>query len=308
MTPVARPLAQITGSETARTRAASGRISAPKDQAVLPLFSRISSRQLDQIQEAMSPTDLDVLFLVQQLRLVTGSQLRRCFWPAHAEPSELAARRARRALHRLGVWRVIDRTTLRAAGGRGGGSESFSWCVGPAGLRLLARLGHTSTRLGAPGDRYVRHTLAISDLVTGLIESGREGLELISWESEPTCWRGYLSGYGSRLVLKPDLFLRLGAGHVFEQRIFAELDMATEAPATVAGKLRRYISYARTGSEQNEHGVFPIVLWFVPDARRREVLLAEIGRLTEDEQKLFDAATHEDAVSYLIRLSAEVPR
>jgi hypothetical protein len=308
MTPVERPVAQIASGQKPRTAFAFEPVSAPKDQAVLPLLSRVSSQRLDEIQEAMSQLDFDVLLLVQQLQLVSGSQLRRCFWPTAEESQELVARRARRVLGRLADWRIIDRTRLRAAGGRGGGSESFSWCVGPAGHRLLVRIGCESRRLGAPGDRYVRHTLAISELVTSLIERDRQGdVELVAWESEPSCWRGFLSGYGGRQILKPDLFVRLGAGTVYEQRAFIEVDMATETPATIAGKLSRYVSYARTGIEQAESGTFAAVVWLALDEQRADVLRREVQKLERAERPIFTVATQDVAIQALRGL-VEVPQ
>jgi hypothetical protein len=255
--------------------------------------SRVSRRRLDEIDAVMSPLDRDVLLLVQQLRLATGAQLRRCFWPA-------SERAARRTLKRLGEWRVLDRLPARLSGGHRGGSQSFTWYVGPVGLRLLDRIGFTGKRLITPSDRYRRHTLGVTELVVRLVEADRDAsLELIAWQSEPACWRPFLGHGGGRVILKPDLALRIGVGAAHEDRWLIEWDMATEAQATLATKLRAHLAYRASGQELGEHGVDPRVLWLVPDVRRAEMLRRVIDRLRPDEGELFAVTTHSDAVAFV---------
>jgi hypothetical protein len=248
----------------------------------------------------MSDQDWNLLVFVQQLRLATGAQLRRTFWPGSDLDREAVARHARRSLQQLGQWRVLDRLARRAAGGRRGGSESYTWHVGPAGLRLLDRIGFTGKRLAAPSDRYVGHTLGITGLVVALTEADRAGsLELIEWQTEPACWRPFLGAGGARLILKPDLSVRIGAGRLHEDRWLVEWDMATEGPATLSGKVRRHLAYRASGTELGDSGVDPRVLWLVPNALRAEVVWALLGKLDPDDRRLFAVATHDEAAAFV---------
>lgn len=306
MSPVARAVAQIPPPGIRCTGPASERIGAAKDssffESLSPVAPRISLRRLDAIEQALSDTDREVLLFVQRLRLCSGAQLRRVFWPVQTVESEPVARTCRRVLRRLADWRILDPLPGRTAGGRSGGSQSYTWHVGPAGLRLLGRLGFTGKRLAEPTDRLVLHTLGLTETVVGLMEAHRDGgLELVGWDSEPACWRAYIGAGGGRVILKADLFVRIGAGRVHEDRWLVEYDRSTESPVTVAGKLRRHLAYRASGTELREHGVDPRVLWLVPDQRREEVLWHLIGQLDPAERELFAVATHDAAVAFLAR-------
>jgi hypothetical protein len=316
MSPVERPVASRASAETARTQPQSDQIRAAKDPRLqMPLSPdwpvpespapksprrRISGRTLDDIQTLMSEEDRGILLSVQALRLATGAQLRRLMAERTEATSQSADRTARRTLQRLGEWRVLDRMPARAAGGRGGGSDSYAWFVGPAGRRLLDRMGFVGRRLGEPSDRYVRHTLGVSETVVRLIEAHHgDRLELLGWEGEPACWRHFLGYGGGRITLKPDLAVRIAAGALDQLSYFIEYDLSTESVATLEKKLRRHLAYRATGTELRTHSVDPKVLWLVPDQRRYEVLEQLLGRLPARDRELFGLATHDQVVAVL---------
>jgi hypothetical protein len=241
-----------------------------------------------------------VVLLLSELRLATGFQIARRLWSARV-PSDSGAWAARRALRRLEDVGVIDRLPRRVGGVRGG-STSLVFGLGPAGRRLLARLGYTTKGLGTPGDRHVTHTLAITELVVRLHEATLAGeLDVIEMQTEPACWRGFLGAMGARFILKPDLFVRIGAG-AFEDRWFIEVDLATEARGTIAGKAQRYLAHFRSGVEQHEHAVYPRVLWTVPSRRRAEQISDALSSLPEAAQRLFVVWSYDEIVG---RLAAE---
>ena len=64
-------------------------------------------------------------------------------------------------------------------------------------------------------------------------------------------------------------------------------------------KCRIYDSYYRTGREQDQHGVFPQVLWLVDSERRRVQLTEVLRRDRRIEQALFQVATTDATVSVL---------
>jgi hypothetical protein len=161
--------------------------------------------------------------------------------------------------------------------------------------------GFHARRLGAPGGRFTAHTLAITELVVRLHAAHKRGdLDLIEVEGEPACSRGYLGPMGARLILKPDLFVRVGVG-AYEDRWMVEVDLATEAGGTIRAKTERCVAYYRSGTEQAEHGVFPRVLWAAPDARRMRQLEEALGRLHAEARKLFTVCELGDVAALLGR-------
>jgi Replication-relaxation len=241
--------------------------------------------------------DLAVIQFLAEVRLATGHQLARRLW-ASAAPTDPQARAARRCLARLEGARVIQRLARRMGGVRGG-STSIVFALGSAGRRLLIREGFEPRRLTDVGERYVAHALAVTEFVVRLSEADRSGdMEVIEVQGEPGCWRGFLAGIATRLVLKPDLFLRIGAG-ALEDRWFVEVDLGSESAAAIARKAARYVHYLAEGSEQARHGVFPRVVFTAPNQRRLVQLRAALGRVREAPPGLFTVWDFEETVGRL---------
>jgi hypothetical protein len=297
--PVARPIAQLSTPGTARAGAAFPEISARKDCAVARP-SRISARQLDRIASEVSDLDLEVLGFVGTYRLVTGKQLVRRFWLAADADEDRRARVGRRALKRLSDWRVLDPLPGRARGGVRGGSDTLIYSVGVVGAKLLAWHGLTSKRLGKPSERLTAHTLTICELAVRLHEA-RATIECIETHAEPECWFSFLGPMLAQLWAKPDLYLRLALpGGEWESSWFCELDMDSENKGTLLAKSRRYLDHYRSGSFQRDHGVYPKVLWIVPDSRRATQLEEILRQLPADARRLFAVCRFDDAIDFLI--------
>jgi hypothetical protein len=100
---------------------------------------------------------------------------------------------------------------------------------------------------------------------------------------------GFVGPGGVRVTLKPDALVvtRLGK---YEDRWLVEVDRATEAVSVVARKCDLYRHYWQSGTEQAEFGVFPRVLWLVPDQRRYEAVVVVLGRQPAEAWQLFTAA------------------
>jgi hypothetical protein len=209
------------------------------------------------------------------------------------------ARRGLSRLARLGVLQPLE----RRVGGERAGSTSTTFAVGRAGQYLLQSGAASRRRVRTahtPGARYLAHTLAVAQLYVELVAVERQGLvELLGFEPEPECWRPYMVGFGARQVLKPDAYVKLGVGD-YEFSWFIEQDMATEALPTIKGKALRYHAYFRTGIEQAARGVFPRVLWIVPDAARAKAVRETLAQLPADAHRLFVVATTAEALALLI--------
>jgi hypothetical protein len=297
--PIARPIALNAAPENGRKLAPSDGVTAATD---LPSgrSSRVSLRQLEGIASSLTDDDLAVVQFISEVRVATGHQLARRLWSA-AHPRDARARAARRALHRLEDWRVLDRLPRRVGGIRGG-SATIVYSLGPVGRRLLIRRGFEAKRLTAPGDRFVRHTLAITELCVRLAEADIGGeLDLIDLQTEPRCWRPFLGLMGARLILKPDLFARIGAG-ALEDRWFIEVDLATESVPTIRGKAQLYLTHYRSGEEQRRHDVYPRVIWLVPDRRRALQVSAALKGFGPEVRRLFSIWLYDETIG---RLAAE---
>jgi hypothetical protein len=292
--PIARPIASTGVAGLPCTGGDSSRVSAANDSP-LGHISRFSATRLESLSSRLAERDWEVLNFVSACRLASGKQLVRRFWNATREDDPSAARAGRRTLKRLADWRVLDPLPGRTVGGLHGGSGTLIYSVGVIGARLLARQGFHSRRLDAPGAHYTRHTLAITELVVRLYEADRDGhLELIAYETEPACWRGFIGVGGVVVRLKPDLFVRVGAGErgLMEDRWFIEVDLATESSSTIRSKAERHVAYWRCGSEP----VHPRVLWVVSDERRAGQV---IDALPRQAKQLFAVCLMDEAVAYL---------
>jgi hypothetical protein len=294
--PANRPGPTSQTAQTRRTGGESGGFSTANGAAHPQSLSYLTASRLFQISQAMSDLDWQLLTFVHDGRLASGAQIIRAFWQTD-NPQSARARAGRRALKRLTDWRILQVLPRHIAGMRG--SSGLVYYTGRAGVRLLAARGIHGPRVEIPGTLHLAHTLATTELALRLKEADRDGeLELIEVQQEPLCWRSYPNTMGTQRVLKPDLFIRIGAG-TQEDRWMAEVDLGSESGRTIARKLALYVQHYRSGREQHEHGVYPKVLWLVPDERREQQIHDVLARQTSDTPRLFTVCRFNDATRLL---------
>lgn len=301
--PVARP---TTSSQMARkARPAVGVLQfSPRTQRAsqrpASSVSYLTPARLHHISHELTDTDWKLLEFAANNRLASGSHLTRAFWQT-SDRDSAAARAARRTLARLRDWRVLEALPQRIGGVRAG-SSGMVYAVGVAGSKLLALRGEHNKRLEAPSALYVAHTLDCTETVVRVREAHHQRrLDLIEVQPEPSCWRPFTGPMGARIVLKPDLFIRLAAGPdgTQEDRWFVEVDRATASRRTLQAKLARHLAHFRTGTEQHAHGVYPRVLWSAPEQQRAERIRQLIQELPAEAQQLFSVCTFNEAVEFL---------
>lgn len=296
MSPVAGPLASSTRAQNTPSGGGSGAFTPTKD---LRPRRRISPRQLAAISQQLTDRDLQALRTVSRFRVMSGAQLGRLFWPEGSPRTR--GRLARRGLSRLVRLDVLQPLARRVGGARSG-SASTTYALGRAGQYLLQSEQPSKRRVRrahTPGARYLAHTLAVAGLYVELVDAERRGLvEIATFSPEPECWRPYAGAWGAAMRLKPDAYLKLAVGE-YEYSWFIEQDMATEAQTTIEGKARRYRDYYRTGTDQKARGVFPRVLWIVPNTPHAERVRETLERLPADAQRLFAVTTTADAIVLL---------
>lgn len=242
---------------------------------------------LSELTRLLSERDLAVLDLIAQHRFLTTKQVHAYCFHTHTT-NESGSRICRRVLLRLEQHGLLERP-IRRVGGLQAGSASSVWMLSSMGQRLRNLRGGVGAvgRVREPGERFVQHYLAIADTHLALIEAERaKQLELVTLQIEPAAWRSYTGLGGSSEVLKPDLYA-VTATSEFEDHWFIEVDRATESIPTLIKQCRQYEAYRRTGSEQANVGLFPLVLWVVPDERRVAKLRQALESARELDPELF---------------------
>jgi hypothetical protein len=258
---------------------------------------RVSQRRLADIAGRLSQRDREIIATVGRFRVMSAGQLQRLFWTEGAPQTRARlARHGLTRLHNLGVLATLE----RRVGGVRAGSTGRLFALAPAGQGLhRPHAGRRTRHPHTPGERHLAHQLAVGDLYASLRAAAHEGaIELPAFDVEPACWRTYPGSWGSRLILKPDAFVKV-ATRDYIYSWFIEIDMATESLATIDHKLRRHLDYHHTGNELRAHGVAPRVAWIAPTERRATAIEGVIQALSPDSRKLFAVATSHDAIDLL---------
>jgi len=235
---------------------------------------------LQELLTQLSARDVAVLELVAEHRLLTTRHLESFCFHDHASPLS-GARTARRVLARLERLGLIERT-VRRVGGLQAGSSSSTWMLTSTGQRLRSiRDGRGAVgKVREPGERFIAHYLAIADARLALVQAERAGqLLVIQSVIEPRAWRSFTTLGGGTEILKPDLAAITAPSKdaEFEDHWFIEIDRGTESLPTLIKQCRRYENYRRSGEAQQADGVFPIIVWVVPDGRRASKLTERIA-------------------------------
>lgn len=236
------------------------------------------------LEERLTERDIGILEDLEQFRLLTTRQLQRLHFAAaplglHTTQSS-ATRGTTRVLGRLESLGVISRLERRI-GGIKHGSALTVWQLGSTGDRFLrARRGDTQRRRYVePSLIFMAHTLAVADTAVALLEQANaKRFEILELEHEPACWREFTAGSAAPTTLKPDLLVVTADEHT-ETHSFVEVDLGTEHLPTVLRKCLVYQRYHDTGIEQERRGLFPAIVWIVPDVIRakriRDVITAD---------------------------------
>jgi hypothetical protein len=300
--PVGGPVASTSQRQRHRSDGQSEQLRDRTVEDFLGCSRRLGRRRLAAVREGLSRRDLAVLVDIGRFRLLTSRQLEVLHFNAAATPLT-AARTCRRVLRRLTSLGLLHRLERRI-GGLHAGSAGFVYCLSDGGQRLLdAAADAPRKRLHEPSLPFVAHTLAIAELYVALVmnsrrDSGSEVIELLDVQTEPGCWRRWNRGDGSGEILRPDLYVSLGVGSD-ELRWFVEIDRGSEHLPTVLRKAAAYQRYYDSAVEQTREGVFPRVLWVVPDGRRAQQLAAGLQRERGLTAELFTVSLSNAAVQRL---------
>lgn len=270
------------------------------------MSERVSQRHLEEIAPALHKRDKKVLSSIRQCRYMTTKHIRRLHF-LDAVSSTAGLRATNRNLRKLKDFGLADSLSRRIGGVRAG-SGSLIWYLTGAGERLL-RMGDKSVSpiksFFEPSPHFLAHTLAVAECFVQLTEiCGGNCLKLVNVELEPYCWRPF-NHKGKLATLKPDIFAVTTCDD-YEDRWFIEVDLDTEAPVTILEKCQRYHQYYRSGLEQQQHRVFPLTVWIVPDMARKESLNKRIRAEFSKQAKIFIVITP-DELTTLINQGGTLP-
>lgn len=264
------------------------------------MSGRVTASWVAELTERLDDTDVAIVEALGRVRVATGVQLHRLL----NEPEADRSRQLRRRLARLHDSRVIVRLDRRIGGVRAG-SSGFVYALDVAGQRLAGLGGPAGgsrlRRPWTPGPMFLRHSLAVTDCYVDLVEEvrGRDA-ELLSFATEPHCWRDYIGRHGQRSWCKPDAYVAVGVGE-FELTYFVEVDLGTEGTGALGRKFDRYVDLYRSGEEQRRRGVFPRVIWLAESDARVETITEVAARLDPSMWQLFCVGRRDHVAELLLR-------
>ena len=263
------------------------------------MTTRASRKRLEEIAPTLSGRDKNILHSIRDYRYMTTDQMRRLYFTASATKTS-ALRAATRNLNKLKDINLIGKLERRI-GGMAAGSSSTVWLLESAGEHLL-RMTDSSSRPRRkkfiPSTYFLAHTLAVSECHVQLTEMCRErDIKLLEIQNEPDCWRPYSSG-GKIVTLKPDLFVVTRCDG-YEDRWFFEIDLATESPIRIIEKCHRYFQYYKSGLEQKQHRIFPLVVFIVPNEARQNSIRQHIRAEFAGRPEIFEVITPDKLAALL---------
>lgn len=256
--------------------------------------SYVTTNHLSDLARSLTPRDRLVLTTLARVRLARSSQLERLHF------GDVTRRQARQALARMVARRLILRLP-RTVGGVRAGSGGYVYALDTAGARLIAPQDRQRRPRPDVSTTFLAHSLAVTELYVRLVEARHlQRLELLDFTAEPGCWRSFSGPGGGRVTLKPDAYACIELGQ-YEDRWFIEVDRSTESTTTLRRKCDVYRRYWQTGTEQERSGIFPRVLWLVPDQHRQAVLVDVFGRQPAEAWPLFTVAVFDEAACRIVR-------
>lgn len=256
---------------------------------------RLSRLQLGALKERLSERDLLSLQAIQKYRFINSGQIQELYY-TNGSTEAANVRATNKAMKKLRDYGLIKPLERRIGGVRAG-SSALVWHLTEPGERLLnleSPKDRPRKRFEEPSQAFLAHTLAVTDYAKRLTTFCREQpqLSIATLEPEPACWRPYTAD-GKTQYLKPDLYAVLSSGE-FEYQFYFEIDLGTEPMPKLMKKCQTYLDYYYSGEDQKKSGLFPLVVWVVPDEGRKQKLTEKIEENFSNKAQIFKTKLAED--------------
>lgn len=265
---------------------------------------RLRPSHVEWVADRLTVRDWQIIEAVNRLRLLTGQQVERLFFYDLGPGRSRVASRSR-VLHRLVAWRVLV-PLPRRIGGAGRGSTTLAFALDSGGQQLLRRQLLAMDRPirvrrpGPPGERTVRHILAVSECYVALAELARTyDFALEHFLAEPACW--WPNGLGG--YIKPDAYAVLASGDIYDHW-WIELDLATESLPTVSKQLLTYLDFAHRG-QLGPDQIVPRVLIATTTPERCQAISVMIAHFPSPAENLFHLVQTHELASFLYQILRE---
>lgn len=270
-------------------------VTPPGEAGARPTARRLSRLQLAALRERLSERDLLVLQAIQKYRFVSSGHVQELYF-INGSTQAANVRAANKALKKLRDYGLL-KPLERRIGGVQAGSTALTWHLTEPGERLLGLDGpkdHPRKRFEEPSRNFLAHTLSVVEYAVKLVTFCRKqnDMSVVTIAPEPECWRSY-SISGKTLFLKPDLYAVLSSGE-FEYQFYFEIDLGTEPMPKLMKKCQAYLDYYYSGEDQKKSGLFPLVVWVVPDEGRKQKLTEKIEENFSNKAQIFKTKLAED--------------
>ncbi|MGH3191133.1 MAG: replication-relaxation family protein [Streptosporangiaceae bacterium] len=150
---------------------------------------RLRPAHVEWVADRLTVRDWQIMEGVNTLRLLTGQQIERLYFADLKTGRSRIASRSR-VLHRLVAWRALV-PLPRRIGGAGRGSTTLAFALDSDGQRLVRQrlIGDDRPprvrRPGTPGERTVRHIMAVSECYVALMVLSRtKGFTIVAIQPE----------------------------------------------------------------------------------------------------------------------------
>jgi len=152
-----------------------------------------------------------------------------------------------------------------------------------------------------PTDRFLKHSLAVSEFYVQLVELARQqSFTLAGFQGEPACW--WVDSAGS--WIKPNAYVCLETTDVTDSWA-VEVDQATESLPTLRRKLLVYLQLVERGEHGPDGEVLPRVLITVPDERRHAAVRELVEELPDPAERLFAVVVQQRAARFMAQMLRE---
>lgn len=249
--------------------------------------------------DSLLPREAAILTMLAALRVATADQLARVVFRDKSRPTSL------RLAHRH-ISRLTDRGLIRShpnlSPSHRSGPHDHVHVLTAQGTRVIGRahgLGIGQRKSWHPSASRLEHWLTIGDLYVGLVEASQDdAFTIIKFDAEGDARRQYLDAAGRTRTIQPDAFVYLKTRDMLLSW-FVEVDRGSENPGRISEKCRAYRNYELADLEYQQHGVFPGVMFIVPDEHRKQKIDRVIAAQPADARGLFWVSTETEAVKLL---------